>query len=109
VPDSSFRVPPADKGFRAAHPERLRIDNGLKVDFELVSTEGSAQLAFENVSLNGGLAQRWLEYRVQISAESLGTVKCQVSLLQQIVGINSMSRRQRDADAGTDAYYVAVN
>ena len=59
--------------------------------------------------LNGRLSQCGFKYRIAISPQIFGVVERKVRHLQEIVGVDSVLRRERYTDAGADADNLAID
>ena len=102
------RVPPADQRLGAARLARRHVDHRLIVDLELLARQRVAQLVLQavaRVDLRGHLRIEEVE---AVAAGRFGAIEREVGLLQQLVRVDAVLRRERDADAGADAHLAAV-
>ena len=68
-----------------------------------------AQIGFEGATRIGALVHLALEKAISAAAIGLDAVQCEVGVLQKLVRLRAVARRERDADAGVDGKLVTVD
>ena len=76
------------------------IDQRLVVDFEAAVHQRLAQILLQGKPRLGAGIHRRLEEAIGSAAVGLGAVHRQIGILDQLIEIGAVLRRQRDADAG---------
>src|SRR5215470_816054 len=99
---------PANQHFGATTLLGLHIENGLIVELELAAGDRPAQVIFELLALARLSLHRRFKQSISVAAASLGLVQREVSVLDQHVGVDAISRGVSDADAGADRNPAAV-
>src|SRR5690606_27904094 len=91
----------------ARNAVRLEIDDGLIVEFELAVDHGVAQVEFELTPLLHARVHFGLEEAIEAAALGLGAIEGEIGVLHERVGIGTVRRGKRNADAGADDDLVA--
>ena len=98
---------PAQQRFAAGHLVAAQIDQRLVVDFEAAVGHRLAQILLHGQPGLGAGVHRRLEEAVGAAAAGLGAVHRQIGVLDQLVEIGAVLRRQRDADPGVGRQLMA--
>ncbi len=97
-----FRVVPPRQSLVGRRLLRLKIDQGLKVQFQTVLVDGFAQVAFESEArLHLGI-QLGIEEAEGAAARHLGGIKRNIRILQKTLGRIGALSHIADADADAD-------
>ena len=100
---------PAHQRLEAGDLAGLQVENRLVVDLELAVGDGLAEVELQRAPQLQPLVHLALEEAVRAAAVALGEVERHVGVLQQQIGVGSVVRRDRDADAGADDDVAAVD
>ena len=94
---------PAQQRLEAADLVAREVDERLVVELELAVGQRLAQIDLQLAArLHVGVHVR-LEEAVDAAPLGLGPVEGEIGVLEQLVGIGAVARRDGDADAGADA------
>ena len=103
------RVSPANQRLAADDALLDHADQRLIVKFELVSRKRRAQVVFQrNAGSQKGVHFRFKEPVHGLSV-GLGAVERDIGVLQNLVGVHAVVRRDGDADANADRKVVPVD
>ena len=97
---AAFGMAPAQQRLAAGHLVAAEIDQRLVVDFEAAVHQRLAQILLQGKPRLGAGIHRRLEEAIGPAAVGLGAVHRQIGILDQLIEIGAVLRRQRDADAG---------
>ena len=86
-----------------------QVDERLVVQLELAVGERLAQVELERAARLQPRVHLGLEEAVDAAPVRLGAIERHVGVLQQLVGVVAVARRDGDADAGADHHLVAVD
>ena len=97
---AALRVAPAQQGFGPFDGAAAQADDGLVMDFELLSRQRYAQVKHGAQAQLGGRLQIGRKIAVAVAPGAFGRVHGLVGVAQQVVDVGRVGRIQRDADAG---------
>ena len=86
----------------------VEIHHRLVVKLELAVIERFAQREFERAPVLHARIHLSLEEAIDAAAIGLGAVKRHVGILQKLVGLGAVGRRESDADTGIDHDLLAA-
>ena len=98
----AVRMPPAHQRLEAAPCAGGGVDERLVVQLELAARDGVAQIGFQRVARLELGRHRFIEDGEAVAARRFRAVERKVGLLQQLLLVAAVIRRDRDADAGAD-------
>ena len=99
---------PADQRLAAGDPSVLEVDERLVVELELPVGERHPQRELEGPPRLHPRVHFRLEKPVGAASIGFGAIKRHVGVLQQLGGVDPVTRRERDADAGVYDHGMTV-
>src|ERR1700737_289445 len=102
-------VLPAQQGFETCNPVSVEVDQGLKVNFQFASSQGSAEFYFHRPALLGQFVHRSVKEMISATTFRLCPVERHIGILEQIVGAFPVGWGQRYSDACTNHNLKAVD
>ena len=103
---AAFGVPPAQQRLAAGDLVILKTDAGLVVNLQRPVCNRLAQFYFQYVARPYPRVHLLLEETVGPASRRFGGIHRQVRILQNLIEIDAVLRRQRDADAGVRGHLV---
>ena len=97
---AALRMTPAQQRLATADLVVAEIDHRLVVNLEPAPGDGLAQFQLERAPRLGARIHARLEEAIGAAAVALGSVQREVGILQELVEMDAVPRRHRDADAG---------
>ena len=91
---------PAQQRLAAADPAVLEVKQRLIVQLEAAVDDGLAQLQLQTAPRLGARVHAGLEEPVGAAAVALRAIEREVGVAQQLIEVEPIGRRNRDADAG---------
>ena len=104
---AALRMAPAQQRLAAGDPVVLQVETRLIIDLEAAIDDRLAQIHFENAARADLGVHFRFEKTIGAAAGGLGRIHCEIRILQDLVEIGTVLRRQRDADAGVGGDLVA--
>ena len=98
---------PAHQRLAAGDPVVLQAETRLVIDLEAAIGDGLAQVDFQHAAGADLRVHVGLEEAIGAAAGGLGGVHRQIGVLQDLVEVGAVLRRQRDADAGVGGDLMA--
>src|SRR5258705_9843746 len=100
--EPALGMTPANQCFDAASVELARIDDRLVVQLELIACDRPAHVVLELAALARRRLHGGLEQAVAVASERFGPVEGEIGILEELIRIVSVLRRECDADTGLD-------
>ena len=98
---------PAHQRFAAGDPVVLQVETGLVIDLEAAVGDGLAQIDLQHAARADLRVHVRFEEAMGAAAGGLGGVHRQIRVLQDLVEVGAVLRRQRDADRGVGGHLMA--
>ncbi len=98
---------PAQQRLAAGDPVVLQAEAGLVVDFKRLVGDRLAQIDFQQPARRDLRVHVRLEEAIGAPAGRFGGIHRQIRVLQDLVQVGAVLRRQRDADAGVGGDLMA--
>ena len=98
---------PAHQRLEAGNLAGLKIDQRLIVHFQLIGEHGAAQFHFKMPPRLHARIHFRFKKAERALAIGLGAVEREVGALEQLVGVDAVAGRHRDADGSADQHLMA--
>src|SRR5207253_2950575 len=105
----ALRVVPAQECFEPAKRVASQVIDRLIVELEFTFHKGPAQIHFQDAPCLHAHIHPFLEEAVGAAALTLGAIERDVGILEELLGLASVMRRERNADAGADYHLVLLD
>ena len=106
---AALRMVPAQQRLEGDYAIAGDVADGLVVRLEFVALERRPHIHFQQAPRLRARVHAGLEEAIGAAAVGLGAVQREVGVLQQLVGIAAVLRRQRDADRDADHDLMVVD
>src|SRR6516225_3499689 len=98
---------PAQQGFAPGHFAAAKIDHWLIMNFEAAIDERLPQVLVHRKPRSSAGVHRRLEEAVDSAAVGLGAIHREIRILDQLIQIGTVARRQRNANTGVRGQLMA--
>src|SRR6185437_8075931 len=93
---------PTQQRFEAAHLAGLGVDQRLVIELQLARGQRRPQIEFERTARLNSRVHLRLKETIGAAAISLGAVHRKVGILEELISILAVGRRDRNTDADAD-------